>query len=414
MLNWLRPFSTFCFLDSHAYPAGPGGYTFLAAAGVRSAITASPGASLAALQQQAGSPDGRWWFGHLSYELKNEIENLHSAHPDSVGFPDLFFFEPEVMISLRGDRLEIRAADPEGVFQSLQEARPENTAAHAVPAVRQRISREEYLEIIRRLRAHIARGDCYEINFCQEFFAENARIDPFSVYRSLSLVSPNPFSALYRTGSRWLMAASPERFLHREGNRLISQPIKGTSPRYPEDPQMDAASRKTLAESAKDRSENVMVVDLVRNDLSRVCREGSVQVGELFGVYAFPQVYQMISTITGELKEDAGLADILRATFPMGSMTGAPKKRVMELIEQYEKTRRGLFSGALGYIFTGGREKDDPPVFDFSVIIRSLLYNQDNHYLSFQTGSGITWYSDPEKEWEECLLKAAALRKVLA
>ena len=148
-----------------------------------------------------------------------------------------------------------------------------------------------------------------------------------------------------------------------------------------------------------------MVVDLVRNDLSKICREGTVQVEELFGIYSFPQVHQMISTITGELQPGLSFADIIKQTFPMGSMTGAPKKKVMELIEQYENTRRGIFSGAVGYIKPGGD-------FDFNVVIRSILYNQATQYLSYLVGSAITFYSKAAEEYEECLLKAEALKKV--
>jgi para-aminobenzoate synthetase component 1 len=148
-----------------------------------------------------------------------------------------------------------------------------------------------------------------------------------------------------------------------------------------------------------------MVVDLVRNDLSKVCEEGTVQVDELFGIYSFPQVHQMISTISGKLKNNISFSEIIRATFPMGSMTGAPKRRVMQLIEQYETTKRGIFSGAVGYISPDGD-------FDFNVVIRSIMYNKSSGYLSFQTGSAITFYSDPQAEWEECLLKAEAMKKV--
>ena len=162
-------------------------------------------------------------------------------------------------------------------------------------------------------------------------------------------------------------------------------------------------SKEELFHSDKDRSENVMVVDLVRNDLSKVCEEGTVKVDELYGIYSFPQVHQMISTVSGELKKNISFTEIIKATFPMGSMTGAPKKRVMELIEQYEKTKRGIFSGCLGYISPNGD-------FDFNVVIRSIMYNASSNYLSFQAGSAITFYSDPEKEWEECLLKAEAIK----
>jgi para-aminobenzoate synthetase component 1 len=227
-----------------------------------------------------------------------------------------------------------------------------------------------------------------------------------NIFRNLGKLSPNPFSALYKVNNKWLICASPERFLKKEGSKIFSQPIKGTAKRSAEK-KKDEENRINLGSSQKERSENVMVVDLVRNDLSRVCKKGTVKVEELYGIYSFPQVHQMISTISGELKEGILFAEIIRACFPMGSMTGAPKKRVMELIEQYEKTKRGIFSGAVGYISPTGD-------FDFNVVIRSIMYNAPAHYLSFQAGSAITFYSDPAQEWEECLVKAEAIKKVLA
>jgi len=226
------------------------------------------------------------------------------------------------------------------------------------------------------------------------------------MYEKLSIVSPNPFSALYKLNDKYLICASPERFIKKDGAHILSQPIKGTAKRSSGQREEDELSRKNLYHSQKDRSENVMVVDLVRNDLSKVCKEGTVHVDELYGVYSFPQVYQMISTISGDLNDDISFTDIIRATFPMGSMTGAPKRSVLQLIEKYERSKRGIFSGALGYITP---EQD----FDFNVVIRSIMYNESNRYLSYQVGSGITFYSEPESEWEECLLKAAAINKVL-
>jgi para-aminobenzoate synthetase component 1 len=219
-------------------------------------------------------------------------------------------------------------------------------------------------------------------------------------------MKPNPFSALYKMEDKWLICASPERFLKKEGNKILSQPIKGTSSRFLKDGSKDKKSRDELYISEKDRSENVMVVDLVRNDLARVCKEGTVRVDELFGIYSFPQVHQMISTVSGELKDKISFSEIIKSTFPMGSMTGAPKRRVMELIDQYERSGRGIFSGAVGYITP---END----FDFNVVIRSIMYNASEKYLSFMAGSGITFYSDAEKEFEECLMKVEAMRRVL-
>ncbi|RYD93146.1 MAG: anthranilate synthase component I family protein, partial [Sphingobacteriales bacterium] len=267
-----------------------------------------------------------------------------------------------------------------------------------------RLQRAVYLETIRVLLAHIHRGDCYELNFCQEFGATPAAFDPWAVYKRLSALSPTPFGAFYRIRDRYLLSASPERFLRKEGAQLIAQPIKGTARRLA-DPDADAALRDGLRASEKERAENVMVVDLMRNDLSRVCVPGSVHVPELFGLYTFPQVHQMISTVAGTVEPGKGLAAILEATFPMGSMTGAPKQRVLELIRQYEPTPRGLFSGSVGYWHKGD--------FDFNVVIRSLLYNATAPYLSYQVGSGITAYCTPEAEWEECMLKASAIEKAL-
>lgn len=380
----------------------------LLAAGVKRELRAEAGDALRQLQHfiESGSDGTGWLFGHLGYDLKNEIEQLFSSHPDGIGFPDLFFFEPELLIRLSEYEMVIEARDAEKIYNDILRETLQAPVIHHPVNIQSRLSKEEYISIIDKLKRHILRGDCYEINFCQEFFAENTFADPVMLYQQLSAVSPNPFSALYKMNDRWLICASPERYLKKQGTRILSQPIKGTSQRVIGDKEKDEWSKEGLMRSIKDRSENVMVVDLVRNDLSKLCKEGTVVVDELYGIYSFPQVHQMISTVSGELKADISFSEILKATFPMGSMTGAPKKRVMELIEQYEQTRRGIFSGAVGYISPDGD-------FDFNVVIRSIMYNAATNFLSFQAGSGITWYSDPEKEWEECLMKAAAIKKVL-
>jgi len=364
------------------------------------------GRSLNELQTFIGEKP-RWLFGHLGYDLKNEIEKgFISNYPDKIGFPDIFFFEPEIVVRLSENKMEIEIKDKieaERVFREIQDTGYEIRDDEKNIHINQKISKEEYIETIERLKKHILRGDCYEINYCMEFFAEDAVVDPLSVYQKLSNISPNPFSALYKLEDKWLICASPERYLKKEGGKILSQPIKGTSSRYLKDKKKDKKSKDELFSSEKDRSENVMVVDLVRNDLARVCKEGTVKVDELFGVYSFPQVHQMISTVSGELKDDVSFTEIIKATFPMGSMTGAPKRKVMELIEKYERSKRGIFSGAVGYITP---ERD----FDFNVVIRSILYNSSEKYLSYQVGSGITFYSEAEKEYKECLLKAEAMR----
>jgi para-aminobenzoate synthetase component I len=406
VLNWVRPFSTFCFLDNHQYHIEPHTQECLFAAGVKRELLIASGNALNALQDFISSGES-WLFGHLGYDLKNELENLHSRHPNHVGFPDLFFFEPKILIRLNEKEIRIESDEPEAVYAEILSTvtGPEEVYENALH-IENRVPKEKYLAIIESLRQRIRRGDCYEINFCQEFFAEKVSIDPLYVYHKLSELSPNPFSALYRLHDKWLICASPERFLKRQGSQVISQPMKGTSQRILDDRTMDEHKREDLFNSNKDRSENVMVVDLVRNDLAKVCEEGSVKVDELYGIYSFPQVHQMVSTVSGQLRKNVSFSDIIRATFPMGSMTGAPKKRVMELIEEYEITRRGIFSGALGYISPTGD-------FDFNVVIRSILYNASSGYLSCPAGSGITFYSDPLQEWDECLLKAAAMKQVL-
>ncbi len=404
VLNWANRFSTFCLLDNHQYQLHPHSEECLLAAGASRFIVADEQTDMSSLQQFIDSSKG-WLFGHMAYDLKNQIEKLTSSRHDRIGFADFFFFEPEVLIKIKPGELHISATEPELYYQEIMDAPAVADEKTGHVSVSGRFSRDEYIAVVNELKKHILRGDCYEINFCHEFFADNADLNPLALYERLSNISPNPFSALYKLTDKWLICASPERFLRRQGQTVLSQPIKGTSKRMADD-EKDAENKNWLYNSAKDRSENVMVVDLVRNDLSKVCEEGTVKTDELFGIYSFPQVHQMISTVSGTLKKDILFTEIIKATFPMGSMTGAPKKRVMELIEQYEKTRRGIFSGAVGYINPDGD-------FDFNVVIRSIMYNEATDYLSYQVGSGITWYCDAEQEWEECLMKAAAIKTVL-
>lgn len=403
VLNWLRPFGTFCFLDNQQYSlAPPHEAECLVAAGVRRQVE---GEQISAAEPLFAQSD--WLFGHLSYELKSTLHQLATGKEEKIGFPFFYFFQPSIVLLLHGNLLTVQAEEPEAVFAEI-EKQPDTAFStqfsftHAQAA----LSKEAYIEKIRALQQHIRRGDCYEINFCQEFFSENTVLDPFAVFQSLMTVSPNPFSAFYRLRESFLLCASPERFLARKGKRLISQPIKGTSKRDLNNPAHDQALKENLRLSAKEQAENVMVVDLVRNDLTRVCKPATVRVDELFGIYSFPQVHQMISTVSGELAEGLRFSELVEACFPMGSMTGAPKRSVMKLIDAYEPSARGLFSGSVGY-------KSPDGDFDFNVVIRSLLYNAATHYLSYQVGSGITVYSDAEKEWKECRLKAAALEKAL-
>lgn len=408
MLNWISRFSIFAFLEQPPAFTAPGKPLIIAGAGVAHSLQCGAGQALADLErfrQQYGD----WCFGHLSYDLKSETAGSPSEKADPTGFPQLAFFVPQIVLQVFVDRVEIGCIgqNPQGIAADIQDSSPTIAQSSLQTVVKPVLSKEEYMERVEKLRAHILRGDCYEINFCQEYASSAPGMDPLPVYAALSELSPNPFSALYRWEQSWLLCASPERFLRKEGRRLISEPMKGTMPRDRNNPDHDAELKTRLAQSAKDRAENIMVVDLVRNDLSRCCSVGSVVVEELCEVYSFPQVHQMISRITGQLPEGRPAIEAIRCCFPMGSMTGAPKQRVLELIEQYEPGCRGIFSGALGYF-----NADDD--FDFNVVIRSLLYNAHTGHLRFLVGSGITYASDAGREYEECEWKAEAIKKVIS
>ncbi len=401
MLNWLKPFGIFCYLDNQQYSFSPQQAECLAAVGAADFIEGIDITDTASFFKEK-----RWLFGHLSYEAMHRFHRLPSTKEDRIGFPLFFFFAPQIVLKIKKATLVIYADDPQSVFDDISNGAALEEKAFSRVEPKPVLSKEEYIKKIQSLQAHILRGDCYEINFCQEFIAGDVVIDPFAVFQKLMDVSPAPFSAFYRLHDKYLLCASPERFLTKEGRRLISQPMKGTIRRDVSSTTNDEALKQSLLDSAKDQAENVMIVDLVRNDLTRICKEGSVGVDELFGVYTFPQVHQMVSTISGEIREDISFPQIIDATFPMGSMTGAPKHRVMQLIDDFEPSARGIFSGSVGYINPDGD-------FDLAVVIRSIMYNETKKLLSYQVGSGITFYSEAEAEWEECLLKAEAIRRVL-
>ena len=346
--------------------------------------------------------------GYIGYDVKNQLENLSSRNPNRLGFPDAYFVEPEWVIGFNEGELTVWGDGDERELIGQIKAAPATTHHKPQPAkpVRCRVTPDEYRANVRRIQEHIRAGDVYELNYCIEFFAENADLDPLTTYRALTERSPMPFSSFLNVGERYVMGASPERFLTKKGRNILSQPIKGTI-RRGQTPDEDAALRAQLLNSEKERAENLMIVDLVRNDLARSAETGSVRVDELFGIYGFQQVYQMISTVSATLRDGVSWAEAIRNAFPMGSMTGAPKIRAMELIDELEVSRRGVYSGALGYITPDGD-------FDFSVVIRSLLYDARSQYASFSVGSAITYDADPAQEWDECLLKAQAIREVLA
>ncbi|MET4082813.1 para-aminobenzoate synthetase component 1 [Pedobacter sp. UYP30] len=402
-LHWANQFEVCCFLDSNGYKDKYSAFDFSVACGVQNECLATEMDSFKKLEAFQ-MLHKNWLFGMFSYELKNEVEKLASKNIDHLQFPNLYFFLPKFLIICKNGQVEVILGDEKIVneinnFEQPRSVKPQNLTLTA------RIDKRQYLKTIDKLQEHIAKGDIYEINFCQEFFAEHAHINPVECFEKLNQLSPNPLAGYFKIYDKFILSASPERFLCKLEDKLIAQPIKGTSKRY-ENPLEDKEAKLNLQTNEKERAENVMIVDLTRNDLTKVCEKGSVKVEELFEVYSFPQVHQMISTVTGSCNKETTLVEIIKKTFPMGSMTGAPKLSAMLLIEEYERTKRGIFSGSIGYVTP---END----FDFNVVIRTVLYNATAKHLSFQVGGAITFLSDPEKEYEECLLKASAMFSIL-
>ena len=410
LLLWSQQFREIIYLDSNDYPQNYSSYDCVLAVDALTSIKTDFHNAFEDLKQYQQSTKD-WLFGYLSYDLKNDIEELQSHNFDGLEFPDLYFFQPKKLFLLKGNELEIQYLtmcddEVEEDFEEISVQCSVFSNQDSQTAIQQRIPKENYLQKVAKILEYIHRGDIYEANFCMEFFAENTVINPFEKFIKLNKISQPPFAVFLKDNTHFLLSATPERYVRKEGELIVSQPIKGTAKRFL-DPIEDEKSKNELAADAKERSENIMITDLVRNDLSRTAQKGSVEVKELCKIYSFMQVHQMISTIISKLDAQYSALDVLKTTFPMGSMTGAPKISVMKIIEELEETKRGLYSGAVGYFTPSGD-------FDFNVVIRSILYNQEKKYVSFSVGSAITSQSIPEKEYEECLLKAKAMREVLS
>ncbi|WP_334056060.1 aminodeoxychorismate synthase component I [Polaribacter sp. P097] len=410
LLIWAQQFDTAVWLDSNQYKQQYSSFDCALAVEEFTSIKTDYSHAFDKLKEYQNSTKD-YIFGYISYDVKNDVEQLSSQNFDGLDFADLYFFQPQKLFFIKGNTIEfhyLQLVDDEieSDFEIIQKT--ENLASEKAESdikIKLRIHKEEYYSKIQKVLNHIKRGDIYEANFCQEFYAENATINPLKVYQDLNAISEPPFAVFLKMEHQYLLSASPERYIRKEGSKIVSQPIKGTAKRLRSiiDDQKIASD---LSKDIKERSENVMIVDLVRNDLSKSAKKGSVKVEELCKVYSFKQVHQMISTVVSELKENIHAVEVIQDTFPMGSMTGAPKVSAMKIIENLEETKRGLYSGAVGYFTPEGD-------FDFNVVIRSILYNEEKQYISYSVGSAITAKSIPEKEYEECLLKAKAMRYVL-
>ncbi|MCC5918614.1 MAG: anthranilate synthase component I family protein [Cryomorphaceae bacterium] len=349
-----------------------------------------------------------WWFGHIPYDTHSHYTGLVSRHTPFVDFPSITFFCPVWVVALKDDELTLHCPQEEKqeALRWWKSVKSNTKIPDSNPIQLQAtISRDDYLQATAQLKSHLKRGDIYEINFCQYFIGEGVLSpNPIHDFARWMNFTEAPFSAYYKCGNHHLLCASPERFLCKRGDDIIAQPIKGTALRGL-DIASDEMAKKQLLESEKERAENVMIVDLMRNDLSQLATVNSVQVTELFGIYSFSQVHQMISTIKATLRKNLTFREIIEATFPMGSMTGAPKRSAIKLIDVYEDHQREMFSGSLGYIAPNGD-------FDFNVVIRSLQHNANKNVSLAGVGSALTYLADTEKEYEECLWKLTTIQKI--
>lgn len=404
-LQWASQFESACYLDSNGYRDNYGNINVFIAVGASDSLVANEGESFARIQRFVDQHPNTWIPGFFSYDLKNEIEELESQHPNHTGFPDAYFFIPTATLLIGKYNVEIKSEQPDEVIKAIEATQLEDQPLGFSGRLRYRMSRAAYVDAFQNLQAHIRQGDIYEVNLCQEFYAEKARINPLEAYKRLNAISPTPFSCFFRYKHHYILSASPERFLSKNGTTLLSQPIKGTAPRGKEAVE-DQQNKDALARNPKEVSENIMIVDLVRNDLTKSAKPGTVKASKLLDVQSFRQVHQLISTVTCQVDETLAATEVIKNTFPPGSMTGAPKISAMKLIDRYEKSRRGIYAGGLGYF---GPQGD----FDFSVVIRTLLYNAETGYLSFHTGGAITAEANAETEYDECLLKGKAIFEML-
>lgn len=417
MLNWAQKFNEVIWLDSNQHKLKHTSFKAILAVDAFTSIKTGYDSAFNELEEyQAKTKD--WLFGYLTYDLKNDLENLNSSNFDGLQFPDLFFFQPKKLFLFSENEVEIlylNLVDDELENDWKEILKNKSTVKYQSESqsgeietkikIHLRTSKESYFKKIDKILQHIHRGDIYEVNFCQEFYSKSVKLDPVRTYIHLNNISKPPFATFLKLNDHYVLSASPERYICKSANIIVSQPIKGTARRYKEI-EKDLKQKKNLADDPKERSENIMITDLVRNDLSRFAKKGSVVVEELCKVYTFEKVHHLISTITCQVTKDISPVRILKDTFPMGSMTGTPKISAMNIIEKFEDTKRGLYSGTVGYFSPEGD-------FDFNVIIRSILYNKSNQYVSFSVGGAITAKSIPENEYEECLLKAKAMREVL-
>lgn len=414
---WASSFPTLCIFNSNGFEDPYSAFSMMIATGKKEFFTSKGKDTYEDLQKFIDQNPHKYIIGYLSYELKNE--NPHNSSGLNIDmeksyrhpFSNSFFYVPEIILKFNLNEVEIIADTPSIILESIlkTEYRKDKNKPSKESVfkgrIKQKMSREEYGHAFQKIQQHILQGDIYEVNLCQEFYAEPASLLPFEAYKQLNQLSPSPFSCFFKDEGQYIISASPERFLARRGNKLISQPIKGTAAKG-NTPEEERKNKERLKNSSKDIHENIMIVDLVRNDLTKSAAKGTVKVDELVGLYTFPHVHQLISTISCTQAKGITESEIMENTFPPGSMTGAPKLSAMQISEKTESSPRGIYSGSIGYLSPSND-------FDFNVIIRSIVYDEKRKYLSYHVGGAITALSVEEDEYQECLLKAQAIVKLL-
>lgn len=409
LFEWVRKYSPMAYFDSNGYSQKYSSFEVIAALGAEASLKMSYKDGFDACKSFYDEVND-WLFGYFTYDMKNDVERLDSKPAGYIAFPDLYFFRPKKIIYIKDKKIHFMymdsyRSDIDKDYKEIVNAQSEAVSGASAPVVlTPSESQEAYFEKVKKTIDHIHRGDVYELNLCTSFFAET-KIDPFEIFKKLNKVSPAPFASFFRLSDMYVLSASPERFLKKIGAKVISEPIKGTIRRSGH-PQTDLEIKRLLKELPKERAENIMTVDLVRNDLSKLAKKGSVKVEELCEVYTFPRLHQLLSVVSCEVGDQAHLVDIIKSMFPMASMTGVPKLRAMQIIETLEPFRRGLYSGAIGYMTPHGD-------FDFNVVIRTILYDDRHSYLSAFAGGAITSRSVAEAEYQEILLKIESLKAAL-
>lgn len=424
------------FLDSGFPYSQMGRYDIIAAAPVCTLVTRGAATTITTLDGQSesaadpfqllkqkvalglppipGLPFNGGAIGYFGYDLARRLEKLPVLAEDAEHIPEMAvgIYEWALLVDHRkrcsyllglrdSERVQAQWQDLLALFSAPPKL--EHTLPFKVLGdVQVNMTAAQYAEAFAKIKRYLQRGDCYQINLAQRFAAPCSG-DPWTAYTALRKINAAPFGCYLNFMDVQVLSSSPERFLQVTGSLVVTKPIKGTRPRKA-DPEEDRQQIAALAASEKDRAENVMIVDLLRNDISKNCRKGSVRVPKLFDVESYATVHHLVSTVSGELDAGQHALDLLRSCFPGGSITGAPKIRAMEIIEELEPQRRGVYCGAIGYIGFDGN-------MDTNIAIRTLVYSE--HNMRFWAGGGIVNDSVLEEEYQECFDKAAALLQLL-